>query len=193
MNIHIFCTIEVGIHKPPAAPIIRNDSDEIAIDPYLHHNEIIHMMTSSNGNIFRVIGPLWEFTGHRWIPSQRPVTWSFDVFFDLRLNKRLSDQSRGWWFETPSHPLWRHCNDVAIHTCHALSYLGQEKRPIFTNSKKRFVPSPREAVLLNFLDNNLCITCKIGMNCPIQNNRHVWMNSSTTCKAYMHTSVYSIF
>ena len=29
----------------------------------------IHMMTSSNGNIFRVTGPLWgEFTGHRWIP-----------------------------------------------------------------------------------------------------------------------------
>ena len=27
------------------------------------------MMTSSNGNIFRVTGPLWgEFTGHRWIP-----------------------------------------------------------------------------------------------------------------------------
>ena len=27
-------------------------------------------------------------------PSQRPVTRSFDVFFDLRLNKRLSKQSR---------------------------------------------------------------------------------------------------
>ena len=27
------------------------------------------MMTSSNGNIFRVTGPLCgEFTGHRWIP-----------------------------------------------------------------------------------------------------------------------------
>ena len=27
------------------------------------------MMTSSNGNIFRVTGPLWgESTGHRWIP-----------------------------------------------------------------------------------------------------------------------------
>ena len=40
------------------------------------------MMTSSNGNIFRkpVLG---EF------PAQRPVTRSFDVFFDLRLNKRL--------------------------------------------------------------------------------------------------------
>ena len=43
-------------------------------------------------------------------PSQRPMTRSFDVFFDLRLNKRLSKQSRGWWCETPSRPLWRHCN-----------------------------------------------------------------------------------
>ena len=38
-------------------------------------------------------------------PAQRPVTRSFDIFFDLRLNKRLSNQSWGWWFETPSHPL----------------------------------------------------------------------------------------
>ena len=43
-------------------------------------------------------------------PAQRPVTWSFDVFFHLCLNKRLSKQSCGWWFETPSRPLWRHCN-----------------------------------------------------------------------------------
>ena len=44
-------------------------------------------------------------------PSQRPVTRSFDVFFDMRLNKRLSKQSIRWWFETPSRPLWHHCND----------------------------------------------------------------------------------
>ena len=43
-------------------------------------------------------------------PSQMPVTRSFDVFFDIRLNKRLSKQSWGWWFERPSCPLWRHCN-----------------------------------------------------------------------------------
>ena len=43
-------------------------------------------------------------------PSQRPVTHSFDVFFDLRLNKRLSKQSRRRWLETPSCSLWRHCN-----------------------------------------------------------------------------------
>ena len=45
-------------------------------------------------------------------PAQRPVTRSFDVFFDLGLDKRLSQQSPGWWFETPSRPLWCHCNGV---------------------------------------------------------------------------------
>ena len=44
------------------------------------------------------------------LPSQRPVTRSFDVFFDLRLNKRLSKQSRRRWFETQSRSSWRHCN-----------------------------------------------------------------------------------
>ena len=69
------------------------------------------MMTSSNGNIFRVIGPLCgEFTGPGELPTQRPVTRSFDVFFYLRLNKRLSKQPWGWWFETPSWSLWRQCN-----------------------------------------------------------------------------------
>ena len=72
----------------------------------------LHMITSSNGNIFRVTGPLcgnWPVTGE--FPSQRPVTRSFDLFFDLRLNKRLSKQSWGWWFETPSCSFWRHCNE----------------------------------------------------------------------------------
>ena len=45
-------------------------------------------------------------------PTQRQVTRSFDVFFDLRLNKRLSKQSWGWWFETLSSLLWRHCNGL---------------------------------------------------------------------------------
>ena len=45
-------------------------------------------------------------------PAQRPVTRSFDVFFGLRLSKRLSKQSWGWWFETLSRPSWRHCNEI---------------------------------------------------------------------------------
>ena len=46
-------------------------------------------------------------------PTQRPLTKSFGVFFDLRLNKRLSKQSRRHWFETPSRSLWRHSNGIA--------------------------------------------------------------------------------
>ena len=61
--------------------------------------------------LFRVTGPLCgEFTGHRLILAQRPVTRNFDVFYDLRLNKRLSKQSWGWWFETSSRSSCRHCN-----------------------------------------------------------------------------------
>ena len=71
------------------------------------------MMTSSNGNIFRVTGHLCgEFTGPGEFPTQRPVTRSFDAFFDLRLNKRLSKLPWGWWFETPSWSLWRQCNVI---------------------------------------------------------------------------------
>ena len=50
-------------------------------------------------------------------PAQRPVTRSFDVFFDLRLNKRLSKQPWGWWFETTPCSLWRHCNEDRIPLC----------------------------------------------------------------------------
>ena len=66
-------------------------------------------MTSSNGNIFRVTGPVRSpVTGE--FPSQKPVTRSFDVF-DLRMNKRLSKQPRRRWFDPPSLSLWRHCNE----------------------------------------------------------------------------------
>ena len=57
-------------------------------------------------------------------PAQRPVIGSFDVFFDLRLNKPLSKQSWGWWFETPLRPWWRHCNafiNVKLHQCYSIN------------------------------------------------------------------------
>ena len=56
-------------------------------------------------------------------PAQRPVTRSFDVFFNLRLNKRLNKQSWGWWFETPSRSLWRYCNDDNLW-CSPFSAMG---------------------------------------------------------------------
>ena len=48
--------------------------------------------------------------------SQRPVTRSFDGFFDLHLNECLCKQSWGWWFETSSHSLGRHCNAYMKNT-----------------------------------------------------------------------------
>ena len=41
-------------------------------------------------------------------PPLRPVTRSFDVFIDLRMNKRLNKQSRRLCFDTSSRALWRH-------------------------------------------------------------------------------------
>ena len=65
------------------------------------HPSNIHvsiMMTSSNGYIFLVAGPLCsEFTGH----LKRLVTRSFDVFFNLHLNIGRIYHSWRRWFETP--------------------------------------------------------------------------------------------
>ena len=90
------------------------------------YQERHYMMTASNGNIFRVTGLLCgEFTGPGEFPTQRPVTRSFDVFFDMRMNKRLSKQPWGWWFETPSWSLWRQYLRIPAkcipHLCFSIS------------------------------------------------------------------------
>ena len=60
------------------------------------HHDVIVMM-SQNGLGVTVLDK----------QSSHQIT---NVFFDLRLNKRLNKQSWGWWLETLSRPLWRHCN-----------------------------------------------------------------------------------
>ena len=73
--------------------------------PWITHDDVIKWKLSLCVGNSPVAG---EF------PSQRPVTRSFDVFFDLRLNKRLSKQSWSWWFETPSRSSWGHCNGMIM-------------------------------------------------------------------------------
>ena len=73
-----------------------------------HQMEIISTLLALCAGNSPVIG---EF------PAQRSVMWSFDVFFDLHLNKRLSKQASGWWFEMLSHSLWLHCN---VDICHKI-------------------------------------------------------------------------
>ena len=69
-------------------------------------------------------------------PAQRPVTRSFDVFFDLRLNKRLSKQSRCRWFETPSRSLWSHRNDMLHITHWRLVIIITASWPVTTYSRR---------------------------------------------------------
>ena len=101
---NIICIILVILSRPLAV-----------LNLYVLDKWII-VMTSSNGNIFRVTDHLCgEFTVHRWIP--RTKASDAELMFSLigALNKRLSKQSWGWWFETLSGTLWRHCNDSPVY------------------------------------------------------------------------------
>ena len=62
-------------------------------------------------------------------PTQRPVTRRFDAFLGLCLIKWLSKQSRGWWFETLSCPLWSHCNGLRL----CCSFMHKERYCYHTN------------------------------------------------------------
>ena len=64
---------------------------------WMFENDLVAMLT-----LLAICAGNSPVTGD--FPAQRPVTRSFGVFFDLRLIERLSKQSWGWWFETPSCP-----------------------------------------------------------------------------------------
>ena len=73
---------------------------------------------------------MWGIEGSPVNSPQRPVTRGFDVFFDLRLNKWLSKQSLGWWFETISRPLWRHHNEQCVlYIVPAVVWGGEIRHP----------------------------------------------------------------
>ena len=49
------------------------------------------------------------------VNSPHKGQWHGALIFSL---KRLSKQSWGWWFETLSHPLWRHRNELTSGSWH---------------------------------------------------------------------------
>ena len=87
--------------------LFKNELGYCAWSNWFFHQ--LHMMMSSK-ETFSALLALCAVPGD----FPLPVTRSFDVFFDLRPNKRLSNQWWGWWFETLSSPLWRHCNDITF-------------------------------------------------------------------------------
>ena len=92
--------------------------------------------------------------------SQRPVTRSFDVFFDLHLNKRLSKQSWGWWFEL-SCQLWRPCDDVVrSRPFHPSIVSTQIVRAVVTHQGFK-LKSPNKA-RINYTFARKCITALLA-------------------------------
>ena len=88
----------------------REDVDLCVKDPMDLVREVSwwrHQMETFSASLALCVGNS-PVTGE--FPSQRPVTRSFGVFFDLCLNKELSKQSGRQWLETPSRSLWRHFN-----------------------------------------------------------------------------------
>ena len=90
-------------------------------------------------------------------PAQRPVTWSFDVFFDLRLNEQLSKQSLGWWFETPLCSLWRHCNEEYWSSSHCIGYATSFMYLVFSDF-------PANWWYIHSIEYTMPETCWLGYN-----------------------------
>ena len=108
-------------------------------------------------------------------PAQRPVTQSFDVFLGLHLNKRLNKQSSGWWFETLSHPLWRHSNGFTSLNQWNNSITHRDRHKMTANSQTTFSNA--------FLNENVRISLKVSLkfvpdvpidNIPVLVRRMAW-------------------
>ena len=88
-------------HACHQVPFVRRTGNDTQFSWWRHQMEIFSALLAICAENSPISG---EFR------AQRPVTRSFDIFFDLRLNIRLSKHWWGWWFETPSRLLWRHRN-----------------------------------------------------------------------------------
>ena len=92
----------------------------------LSHN----MMTSSNGNIFRVTGPLCgEFTVNRWIPLTKASVAELWCFLSYAPEQTVEQtiETHVIWDITPSRWLWYRCNEY-----HAVSHMSNTANGNFT-------------------------------------------------------------
>ena len=98
--------VPTGIQSLPKPTLTK--TDDAVNSHYVFHDDVIKWKHFS-----RCKRAFCEGTGVYQGQWQR----SFDVFFDLRLNKRLSKQSIRRWFERPSRSLWRHRNSCNVPNC----------------------------------------------------------------------------
>ena len=113
------------------------------------------------------------------IPAQRPARRSFDVFFDLRLIKRLSKRSWGWWCKTQSRPLWRHCN---VSQQNRYCDLGNKAWTELNNNQMLRIMSQIEARFL--------LTCYMNTVRPLQ-WRHMSVKASQITQVHCLPNIFS--
>ena len=123
---------------------------------------------------FSAILAIWA---GKW-PAQRPVTRSFDVFLDLSPNKRLSKQWWGWWFETPSRPLCRHCNGFM-----RLMYAGSTRKP------------PRSPVDSPTKGSNTELRCffAVHLNKHLKKLSSCWWFETPRCSCHYNVWIWSVY
>ena len=106
---------------------IKNGFAQQTVSRTLETVSSVHMMTSSNGNIFHVTGPLCgEFTGHRWIPLTKGQ-WRGTLVFSL-----ICAWINGWVNNREANGLRRHLTHyhVIVMTLHNFAVITNrsEKR-----------------------------------------------------------------
>ena len=93
----------------------RNDADQGIVLP-LRFDTVAFLLTNAwwlhqmetFSTLLAICAGNSPVTGE--FPAQKASDAELWYFLRFALNKRLSKQLWGWWFETPSCPLWRHCN-----------------------------------------------------------------------------------
>ena len=110
-------------------------------------------------------------------PTQRPVTRSFNVFFDMHLNKQLSKQPWDWWFEMPSRPLWRRCN---LHFSSSFTAPAPTEPP---------VPAPASRGSRHLLTARHHVTSPASLSIPWPLNPASYRKPNVSCSSPLRRSV----
>ena len=109
---------------------------------YTPNGSPVELMTWWRHEMETISALLALYTGNSLVtgefPSQRPVTRSLIFSLICALKNRLSKQSWGLWFETPSFSLWHHCNErwLGLPTVISIRPIIQEHRTITKKSQR---------------------------------------------------------
>ena len=121
------------------------------------------VMTSLNGN---KIPHYWPFVrGIHWSPVNSPHKgqWHETLMFSLiSAWINTSKQSWGWWFETSSHSLWRHCN-VKWWNQGIMGHYGISEQVAFNSLAPGKYNCKLKCVIFNLISNTdiFSISCEI--------------------------------